>query len=416
MRPRNILLPILILSMSSCSDSLKLSQWRGPERNGKYPETGLLKEWPEGGPELIWTCEGLGTGYGSAGFGDGRLYVLGMPDSTGVIYSFDMDGNLLWQKEYGTEWTRNYVGPRSTPSVAGGLLYFVSGRGVGICMDALTGEVVWSVDMREDFGAQNTSWGFAESPLLDGERIILTPGGKEHNIVALDRFIGTMVWSARGRGEASAYCSPILVQRGDARLIIGMTARSVLGVDADNGETYWSTEQKARNPINANSPVYSGGLVVCASAQADTLTGHLMFRLSDDLKEAEVGWRNQDLFNLMNGIIVHEGSIFSSTFRKKEWYCIDLESGKLNYSSDEISGGATIWADGLFYTYGNDGIMALIRADRAGCELVSSFAVEKGTGQHWAHPVIHEGRLYIRHGDALMCYDISVRHPGGGGS
>ncbi|MCH7657829.1 MAG: PQQ-binding-like beta-propeller repeat protein [Bacteroidetes bacterium] len=403
------LLAVLIFIMVSCSGRKELSQWRGPDRDGKYPQTGLLNQWPDDGPRMLWSFEGLGAGHGSVSIAEDQLFVLGMPDTIGVIYSFDIEGNLLWQKEYGLEWYANYTGSRSTPTIADGLLYFVSGQGVAFCMDTETGEVFWSVDMFERFGAQETTWGIAESPLLDGDRIILTPGGKEHNVVALNRFTGETLWTSKGNGEPSAYCSPILVQHNNTRLIVTMTAESVIGIDADNGHTLWRIEHRQKHNIQANSPVYNNGRVFCANAEADTtVDGHIMIRLSEDGKTAEVGWRNNKWFNLLGGIILHEGCIYSSTFNKKKWYCIDAETGNLNYVSDQVSGGAIIFAEGLFYCYGTDGVMALVEADETDCTVISSFEVHLGTGQHWAHPVINDKRMYVRHGDALMCYDIAA--------
>jgi len=402
------LLAVYVIIMVSCSDRSELSQWRGPDRNGKYPETGLLKQWPEDGPQLLWSYEGLGAGHGSVSVAGDQIFVLGMPDTLGVIYSFDMDGNLLWQKEYGLEWYINYTGSRSSPTILDELLYFVSGQGVAFCMEKESGEIMWKVDMFEKFGAQQTSWGIAESPLIDGDRIILTPGGMEHNVVALDRFSGETVWTSKGNGEQSAYCSPILVEHNNVRLIVTMTAASVLGIDAENGDTYWRVAHKQGNKINANSPVYSEGRVFSASAQADTTQGHLMIQLSEDGKTAEVGWRIENLFNLLGGIILHEGSLYSSTYDKKEWFSIDAETGKLNYVSDQVSGGALIFAEGLFYCYGTDGVLALIEASETECRVINSFEIPLGTDQHWAHPVIHDQRLYVRHGDAIMCFDIAA--------
>jgi outer membrane protein assembly factor BamB len=185
-----------------------------------------------------------------------------------------------------------------------------------------------------------------------------------------------------------------------------MTAESVIGIDGDNGDALWRIEHRQGNKINANSPLYNDGRVFCASGQADTIEGHVMIRLSVDGKRAEVGWRNQEWFSLIGGIILHEGYIYSSTFKKNEFYCLDTGTGNLNYVSDQVAGGAIIYADGLFYCYGTDGVLALVEADETDCRVISSFKVELGTSQHWAHPVIHDGSLYVRHGNALMCYDI----------
>lgn len=407
---RNAILGFMILAMVSCSEQCEMSQWRGPDRDGKYPETGLMEKWPEGGPEMFWSVEGLGAGHGSVAIADGRIFILGMPDTMGVIYSFDMQGKLLWKKEYGVEWYRNFTGPRSTPTIIGELLYFVSGQGEVFCMDVGSGDVVWSVDMFDQFGAQETKWGIAESPLIDGDNIIITPGGKEDNVVALDRFSGKTVWTSRGNGEQSSYCSPILAEHNGTRLVLTMTAESILGIDADNGQTYWRVEHRQRNLISANSPLYHEGNVYCVRARADTLSGHIMLRLSEDGKSAEVGWRNEEWFNLMGGFILHEGDIYGSSYRKKNLYCLDAASGELNYVSDSLDGGAVIFAEGLFYCYGENGVVSLVEANNKGLNVISSFEVKLGTRQHWSHPVIHNGRLYVHHGDALMCYDITAMH------
>lgn len=402
---------ILLLLMSSCTQNYEFSQWRGPDRNGKYADTGLMKEWPAEGPELLWSFEGLGAGHGSVSIADGKLFLLGMPDTIGIIYCLNLNGELLWKKEYGLEWHANYTGPRSTPTIKDGLLYFVSGQGKAICMDTKDGEVIWSRDMFREFDAQPTSWGIAESPVLDGDRIIITPGGKEHNLVALNRFTGETLWSGKGFGEQSAYCSPILVEHNQKRLIVTMTAESILGIDAESGQTYWRVPHIQGNKIHANSPVYEGGRIFCASAssRADSIRGHVMIELSGDGTAAEVGWRNTDRFNLMGGIVLHEGNVYSSTYEKKEWYSLDAATGNLNYLSEQVEGGVNIYADGLFYNYGTDGVLSLIEAGEEDCRVISSFKVPLGTEQHWAHPVIHDRKLYVHHGDALMCYDIAAK-------
>jgi outer membrane protein assembly factor BamB len=403
------ILPILILILLSCSDSKEMSPWRGPDRDGKFPQESLLKAWPEDGPTMLWSFEGLGAGHGSASIAGDRIFVLGMPDTMGVIYAFDMHGTLLWQKEYGLEWYTNYTGPRSTPTIVDDLLYFISGQGVVYCMEASSGTVMWSRDMFSEFGAQKIRWGIAESPLIDGDRIIITPGGMEHNVVALNRFNGETIWTGKGNSDPSAYCSPIMIQHNDTRLIVTMTAESILGIDAENGQTYWRVEQRQGNDIHANSPVYQDGMIFCASAAADSLNGHVMLKLSEDGRVAEVGWRNEDLRNLMGGIILHDGCTYSSAYRKKEWFCIDALKGNVKYVSNEVAGGALIFADGLFYHYGTDGQMSLMEADRSDSRVVSRFSIPLGTDQHWAHPTIHKGRMYVRHGNALMCYDIAAK-------
>ena len=231
---------IMILSCNSQTD--KSSQWRGPDRKGIFYENELLNAWPENGPELLWSFEGLEAGHSSPGIGSNRIFINGMPDTIGVLYSFDMDGNLLWQKEYGQEWHINYTGSRSTPLVVNDLVYLVSGMGEVYCFNAENGNLVWSVDMLKKFDGKNIQWGITESVLIDGDQLICTPGGEEFNVVALNRFTGETIWTSIGHSEPSAYCSPVLVEHHNRRLVVTMTATSVLGIDADTGELYWRVE------------------------------------------------------------------------------------------------------------------------------------------------------------------------------
>ena len=384
-------------------------QWRGPNRDGKYPDMNLLKQWPDGGPKMMWSFEGLGAGHGNVGVGYDNLFICGMIDSVGYLFSFDMEGRLLWKKPYGMEWYLNYTGVRSTPLVINELVYFESGQGVVYCFDGSNGDLVWSVDILKKFKAKNIKWGMAESLLADGQKIYCTPGGKEHNVVALDRLTGSTIWTSKGNQQAAAYCSPILVNHKGTKLLITMTSESIIGLDADSGESYWSIEQRQGNYIHANTPIYHDGKVLCSSSsdrQSDH-DGTVLLQLSADGKKAEVIWRNTDITNLMGGVILHDGYIYGSKYRSSQWYCLDWETGEVLYIADPFRNGVIIFADGLFYCYSEGGDMALVTANKNEFTVMSKFQIPLGDMQHWAHPVIDQGRLYIRHGHALMVYDIA---------
>lgn len=407
---KNIFYLIVVAFLFSSIEPEKISQWRGPNRDGKYPDTNLLKQWPESGPDLLWSFEGLGEGHGNVGIGKNKLFVCGMPDSIGVLYSFNLKGDLLWQKEYGLEWYKNYTGSRSTPTVVGDLVYFESGQGVVFCYDANSGDLIWSIDLLRKFNAENIQWGMAESLLVDGNTLYCTPGGSESNIVALNRFTGETIWTSPGNRQPAAYCSPILVEHNNTRLIVTMTDESVIGLDAETGEYYWSIEQQQGNKIHANSPVYYDGKILCSSAFARSeYCGTVQIQLSEDGKKADVVWRRKEITNLMGGIILNDGFIFGSLYKKSDWYCQNWETGKTEYISKDLSSGVVVYADGLFYCYSQKGEMALVDADQHEFKIISSFDVPLGTNQHWAHPVINNGRMYIRHGNALMAYDIAKK-------
>ena len=391
----------------SFTKSRDFSQWRGPDRDGIYPEKQLLKEWPDGGPAMLWSYDGLGAGHSSVGIGQGRIFTTGMPDTIGILYSFDLKGQLLWKKEYGLEWFTNYTGPRSTPTVVDQLVYLESGQGVVYCFDAILGDIKWSVDLLKKFNAGNIQWGMSESLLVDGDRIICTPGGEQNNVVALNRFTGETIWTSKGFGEPAAYCSPVIVNHNNTRLIITMTASSVIGLDAQTGELYWRIEQQQKYNIQANTPVYVNGLVFCSSASGDKNSGMLALKLSHDGKQAEQVWRNEKYQNLMGGIIIKDGTIYGSAYKKNEWYALNAQTGQEKLISSDFGGGVIIYADSLFYCYSDKGQLGLVDMHPDGFTLKSKFDISLGTGEHWAHPVIQDRKLYVRHGNSLIVYNIA---------
>lgn len=384
----------------------QILQWRGPNRNGIYSETGLLKKWPEKGPEMLWSYEGLGAGHGSAGIGRDKIFILGMPEKTGFLYAFDFSGKLLWKRNYGLEWFENYTGPRSTPVIIGNRVYFESGQGIVLCYNANSGDKLWSVDILKKFGADNITWGMAESLLASGDLLYCTPGGKENNIVALNRFTGETIWTSPGNRQPAAYCSPVLVQHNKTSLIVTMTAESIVGIDALTGQVYWQVPQFQGNKIHANTPVYHRGVIYCSSENAKTNAGLVALRLSNDGKSVTPIWRNETFKNLMGGIILNDGYIYGSIYRRSLWCCLNASDGSILYSSDKLGDGCIIMADGLFYCYSEKGEMALVSATPSSFDVISKFQVTMGTEQHWSHPVIYQGRLYLRHGNALMVYKL----------
>jgi outer membrane protein assembly factor BamB len=405
---------VLMFMILSCSErqpvDVEIAQWRGPARDGIYPDTGLLKEWPEGGPEMLWAFEGLGAGHGSPVIAGDYIYVTGIPDtisSGGFLYKLDLKGNLIWKKSYGPDFTENFPGSRSTPTVAGDLIYVESGAGAVYCLNANTGDKVWSVSFFSDLEADSVQFGYSESVLVDGDRVIFTPGGKINNMVALNRFTGEKIWGSPAYGEQATYSSPILVNHNGNRLVVNLTASSIIGLDADTGEMYWRFFQFQDNKIHANTPIYHDGKVLVCSASRRDSSGLVLLQLSPDGKEAEILWRNKEIINLMGGLILMDGYIYGPGYLQNRWYCIDWNTGETRYVNRDFGGGPVIWADGLFYCYAErEGEMALVEATPEAFRVISKFTVDKGTAEHWAHPVIGKGMLLVRHGDALVSYRI----------
>ena len=408
MTSKLVLIIIALIVQTVCAQARVLSQWRGPQRDGVYPAENLAKQWPADGPKMLWSFEGLGKGHGAVAVAHDKVYVAGMPDSLGVLCAFDLSGKLLWKQEYGLEWTGDYPGSRSSATIVDDYLYLESGLGVIYCFEAHTGRKIWSVDMMTRFNAENIQWGMAESILIDGDNLICTPGGPKHNVAALNRFTGETVWTSPGNGEKAAYCSPILVHHNGLKLVVTMTVESIIGIDAKTGEFYWRIPQHQGNKIHANTPVYFDGKILCSSSSAKTeFYGLVLVELSEDGKAAKELWRNLEFTNLMGGVIIRDGYVYGSSYRKNEWSCINLQNGENEYIFKEFGGGVITFADGLFYCYSDKGRFALVDANPGEFKVISAFDVPLGTDQHWAHPVIKDALMYIRHGDALMVYDIA---------
>jgi outer membrane protein assembly factor BamB len=260
--------------------------------------------------------------------------------------------------------------------------------------------------MFEKFEAGEVEWGIAESPLIDGDQIICTPGGSEANIVALDRYSGDTIWISKGHGDPSAYCSPVLVEYNNARLIVTMTAESILGVDAENGKVYWRVPQLQEFNIHADSPLFHDGSIFCISGQ-DNSSGSVRLGLSPDAKNVKEVWRHSKADNLIGGVVLNNGYLYGSRYERDEWFCVNWETGKIQYVSEAFGGGSIIVADDLLYCYSERGMLGLIKADATGFRVISKFKIKSGRGPHWAHPVIHKGRIYIRHGESLLAFDIT---------
>ncbi len=379
------------------------SQWRGPGRDGIYPESGLLKSWSAEGPALLWHFDGLGTGHSSATVTADRIYTAGTLEGIGYLFCFDFEGHLLWKVPYGEEWTESWPGVRSTPLVSNGKIYQLSGLGKLLCRRADNGAFIWSVDVLKDYHGPNIKWGVTENLLIDGNKLFCTVGGADSNVIALNPDDGSLIWKSKGRGEASAYGSPALVKLANRHLLVLHTAKSILGMDAADGKLLWSVDQPNAWSVHANTPFFHEGYLYCVSGYGK---GGVMLKLSDDGGSVQEVWRNTNLDNRMGGFVVLHGKIYGSDDGGKAWYCLDWKTGVSMYSEKITGKGNIISADGLLYLYGENGEIVLADPLMDSFKKISSFKVPFGTDQHWAHLVIGSGRLFVRHGGSLMVYDV----------
>lgn len=400
MRKRLIVWFALVALTVSAQDNI---QWRGTDRSGVYKESGLLKAWPEKGPAMLWHYEGLGEGHSSVAIATDKAYLTGMADGKGYLYVFDLNGKLLNKKMYGPEWTVSYSGPRGTVTINDGMIYLISGLGDLYCFDQTSLNVVWQKNILKDYNAGNIEWGINEAPLIIGDKLIATPGGKEHNVIALNKKNGQLIWSSPGEGDLSAYCSPLYIADQQVPLIVTMTADHILGIDAATGKKLWSHEQKNRYSIHANTPVYGDNQILCTSGYG---TGSSMLRLINGGRNVELAWYAKELDNRIGAMVKVGNYVYGSGDNNRYWFCVDWKTGAIKYKEKGLAMGTVVAADGLLFCYTDRGDMIQAKATPEKMDITGRFPITLGTEQHWAHPVIYKGVLYVRHGNSLMAYNI----------
>lgn len=381
------------------------NHWRGPARDGIYPERNLLKVWPADGPAIDWVYSKLGAGYSSPVLANNRIYVSGMENGEGFIYILTLDGSLERRIAYGPERPNDYPGSRVGPTVVGNLLYMASAFGVLNCIDLNTGRVKWKKDLFSDFDGSNIRWGYTENLLVDGDRIYCSPGGKRHNVVALNRHTGAVIWSSPGRGDLSAYCSPLLFELGGRRILATNMAKNIVGFDVSNGQMLWSHPFENRWDVHPNTPIYNPadrGIFFFSGYGL----GGIKFILSPDGSRITKAWELPTFDVQIEGAVLHNGILYGAGHNNRFWFGVDWETGSIKWRSRDLAKGTVIMADGLLYIYTERGELALVEPSDKGLVIRSRTEVKHGTDQHWAHPVIDNGRLYIRRGNALIAYRI----------
>lgn len=394
---------VTLAFFAQCNSKHEMSQWRGPERNGIYPESNLLTQWPEGGPKLLWRFDKLGTGYSSAAVTSERVYTVGTIDSISYLFSFDLEGALLWKKKLGKEWMVNWPGIRSTPVICDDLGYVSNGLGVIYCFDIENGEVKWSKDVIKDFKGSLLTFGMCENLLIDGDKLFCTPAGKDADIVALNRKNGEMIWKTQGYNDSTAYTSSILVPIGSKKFFITQTSKKLISVNSETGEVAW-TYKLNRSPL-PNTLVFNKGYLYAVDAWK---SGSFMLKISDDGSSVNEVWRNIKLDPQQGDVIVLNDRIYGAGESGRKFGCYNWNTGQEIYSdSINVDVVNVISAENLIYYYDLRGNVKLLKPTDTGFEKLGSFKVNGGTAQlHCSHPVIKDGRLYIRHDNSLFVYDI----------
>jgi len=410
---QSFLVCIILLITAHQTIGQKVYQWRGDNRDGVYNENNLIKSWPEKGPELLWFNEDIGQGYAAPVVTNDKLLIIGEADSTSYLFAFDLKGKLLWKtpngKEYyGQGFSASYPGSRSTPTVVGDLVYATSGHGRLACFEVATGKEKWAVNMVRDLDGIENEFGYSESPLIDGDDLFCTPGGANKNVVALNRFTGKTTWTSKALGDTTSFSSPIMISLPGRKIFANISRHYIFGLDAKSGELLWS--QKLENfkyeGEHCSTPLFTDGFLYYI-VEDENGNGAVKLEISPDGKNIKEMWRNKNATNAMGGYLKIGNHLFTTT-NKKKLICIDATTGNIVDSLSSTKG-SLIYAGNLFYCYNETGVVKLIKFENSKFAEISKFKVEKGTKEHFSHPVIANGTMYIRHGRALMAYDIQKK-------
>jgi hypothetical protein len=384
-------------------------QFRGPHRDDVSAEKGLLKTWPKDGPPLLWQATGLGGGYSSVSVAGDRIYTLGNKGRVTNLVALERDGGkVLWSSELGP--AGGNLG--CTPTVDGERIYALGQEGDLVCIDA-TGKRLWHRNLHKDFGGVCGSWNYCESPLVDGDRLIVTPGGKDATMVALAKGSGKELWKCAIPVEhpEAGYSSVVIAKVGGVRQYVQLLNGGLVGV-SDEGRFLWKYEKLGPNTANIPTPIVLGDQVFASAGYGK---GGALLKLVAHGKDvsAEEVYFNRELTNKHGGVVRVGDYLYGDTDDQGRPFCAEVKTGKVVWKRGrQGSGGGSAsvtYADGRLYFFYDNGVVALVPASPDGYEEVGSFKVPKRSGACWAHPVVCGGRLYLREGDTLYCYDVRAR-------
>ena len=382
-------------------------QWRGPDRNGVSRETGLMKTWPAGGPPVVWTVSGLGEGYGSLSIAGDRIYVQGAKGNQSAVHALDRsESKLIWSVEIGSRQDNERGnGPRGTPTLDTDRLYVLTENGDLACLKAADGAVVWRKNILKEFGGNNARWLISESPLVDGDRVIVTPGGRGAGIVALDKSTGKTIWTSRELNDPAGYASSIVADIGGVRTIMNLTARAGVGVRASDGKLMWRYETVANRTANVATPVFHDNKVFYTSAYS---TGGGLLALEaagGEVKSKEV-YFSREMQNHHGGVVLVNGHIYGCS--GSILTCMEFSTGRPTWKDRGVGKGSLTYADGMLYVVGENHVVGLVEARSDVYSEKGRFNIEDQGRPSWAHPVVAGGRLYIRNQGKLTCYNVKV--------
>jgi outer membrane protein assembly factor BamB len=393
------------------------SQWKGPKRDGLSPDTGLLKSWPAGGPPLAWKATGLGGGLSSVSVHDGKIYTMGESGNAFHMLSLNAaDGKILWTAkiadlpEKPSKNERDYPGPRCTPATDGKLVIALGPYGDLVCCDAADGKEKWRKNFEKDFGGKMMSgWMYSESPLLDGDNVVCTPGSSKGTVVALKKATGELVWQSAGLGDQAAYSSLVPAEIGGKRQYLILTAASVAGIQAVDGKVLWKIDRKGKIAVIPD-PIYKDGIVFVSSGYGIGCNAFKVTAGADGFKAEEI-YSGAQLENHHGGVLL-VGDYLYELDNKNKLKCAELKTGKVVWEDASVGKGAIAYADGnlIVRSEKGQGTIALVEATHEGYKEKGRFdQPDRSKKNAWPHPVIIGGKMYIRDQDVLLCYDLKAK-------
>ncbi len=386
--------------------SAEWNQWLGPNRDGKSPETGLLAAWPESGPKQVWRIESLGEGYSSLAAASGKLFTQGVKNGKQFLIALDAEtGETVWETEHGRPYSnRRGGGPRGTPTIDDGRVYALGGDGNLICADAATGAKIWEKHLLKTYAARNISWGISESPLIDGNRIIVNAGGRGASIVALDKATGKELWKTQS--DEAGYSSGVAVEIDGVRQYLFFTGEAAVGVLATNGELLWRYRPVSNSTANVATPIVRDNLVFFSSSYG---TGCALLRLDStggSTTASEV-YFNRDMRNHYSSSVLIDDHLYG--FSGRILTAMEFETGELAWRDRSVGKGQMIYADGRFYILSDDGVVGLVEPNPSEYREVSRFEIGSRDYPTWTLPVISDGTLYLRDQERLYAYNIKAQ-------
>jgi outer membrane protein assembly factor BamB len=406
MKSPMILAGALVLSVATIQ-ATDWPQFNGPDRTGRSKETGLLKQWPSSGPAVVWSANGIGGGYGSTAVAGDRVFVQGMRDGSSIITVLNRaDGKHLWSKALGRAGDNDQGdGPRGTPTVDGDRIYVLSENGDLMCLKT-DGAEVWKRNILREFKGRQIRWLISESPLVDGAHVIVTPGGPGAGMVKLDKMTGKTIWTSTELSDPAGYSSPIVADVGGVRIYLTFTAGAGVGVRASDGKLMFRYANAANNTANITTPVFHDNKVFFTSAY-DTGGGLLQLSAQNGSVAANEIYFTRSMKNHHGGVILVDGYLYG--YNDSILTCLEFATGKQMWRDRSVGKGSLMYADGHLYLQSENNVVGLAEASPSGYREKGRFEIADKGYPSWAHPVVSDGRLYIRNQDSLVAYDVKAK-------